>query len=42
MDKLDVKLITWEELVEKSSDSSIRDFYDKCKYYNKKIIKNWG
>jgi hypothetical protein len=42
MDRLDVKLITWEELVGKSKDSSIGDFYDKCKYYNKKIIKNWG
>ena len=42
IDKLDIKLITWEELVEKSQDSTIVDFYDKCKFYNKKIIKNWG
>lgn len=42
IDKLDVKLITWEELVEKSNDSTIKAFYEKCKYYNKRIIKNLG
>jgi len=36
INKIDVKLITWEELVEKSKDPTIGDFYNKCKYYNKK------
>lgn len=40
IDKLDVKLITWEELVEKSNDPNIHDFYKKCTCFNKKKIKN--
>lgn len=41
IDKLEVKLITWEDLVAKSNDTSIKEFYKKCRDYNKKI-KNWG
>ena len=41
IDKLEVKLITWEELVENSNDITINTFYEKCKNYNKKI-KNTG
>lgn len=40
LEKLDVKLITWEELIEKSQDSSLNNFYIKCKKYNKKKSKN--
>ena len=42
IDKLDVKLITWENLIAKSNDNSIKIFYEKCKEYNRKAIKNWG
>ena len=38
IDKLEVKLISWEELVGKSDNSTIIDFYDKCKMHNKKKI----
>ncbi len=34
IDKLEVKLIAWEDLVAKSNDTSIKDFYKKCRDYN--------
>lgn len=36
INKLEIKLITWEDLVAKSTDTSIKDFYQKCLDYNKK------
>ncbi len=36
IDKLEVKLIAWEDLIEKSNDNSIKKFYEKCREYNKK------
>ena len=36
IDKIDIKLITWEDLIENSRDSTLEEFYDKCKYFNKK------
>jgi hypothetical protein len=37
VDKLEVGLITWEDLVAKSTDTSIKAFYEKCIDYNRKI-----
>ena len=34
--KIDIKLITWEDLIENSRDSTLEEFYDKCKHFNKK------
>ena len=36
IDKLEVKLIKWEDLVDECGNSNIKDFYEKCKTYNKK------
>lgn len=34
MDKLSIKAITWEEILKAIGNSSLNDFYAKCKIYN--------
>jgi len=34
MDKLSIKAITWEEILKAIGNSSLNDFYTKCKFYN--------